>query len=363
MTTTSNNFNNNGSIFLGINYRYIKTIHGILHGIGSTVALILGNVVFVNRVLLGNQPAGNSMHEFYFHACNFLASATTAYFFWDKVQSWQLSTTTMAAKGLTPRILQRFNQGRGVVAMLLFSLFPVICRSMPEGILDSKIFSTGLAMIMITGSVSVFNLLKDYGKTLWIVYGMTPMALGVSILCCSRGTVTSIKQDYPMISDRFEKEASFVISCVQMGFMMYYLYSRNLVNKHMVQKICKSYHVTLSMIFLFRVERDLWLQFTKYTDTSIMTNALVSGTVPWPMLIQPIILTLALNAKLLPLILKKLLEMGFEATTTVQQKMMISSSEKQMHSLQPKQVQQSKRTSLVRTSIQRRQSHASTRCL
>lgn len=362
MIITSKNFNNSGEKFMGIfNNRFIKTIHGILHGIGSAVALLLGNVVFVNRVLLGNQPAGNSMYEFCFHACNFLASTMTAFFFWDKVQSWQLSTTTMATKGLTPRVLQRLNQGRGVVAMLLFSLFPLFCRSMPEIVLDSKIFSNGLAMIMITGSFSIFDLLKDYGKILWIVYGMTPMALGVSFLCCSGGTVTSITEDYPLILDRFEKEASFVIICVQMGFMMYYLYSRNLVKKDMVQKICKTYHVTLSMMFLFRVERDLWLQFTKNTSTATMTNTTVSSTVPWPMLIQPIIVTLALNAKLLPLILKKLWAMGYAAT--VDRKMIILSSEKQMPSLQPKQVQQWKRNSLVRTPIQRRQSHVSTRCL
>merc|ERR1719343_107614 len=139
---------------------------------------------------------------------------------------------------------------------------------------------------------------------------MTPMALGISILCCSRGTVTSIIQEYSMITDRFEKEAAFVISCVQMGFMTYYLYSRNLVTKDMVQKICKTYHVTLSVMYLFRVERDLWLQFTKSNDPSSIRNAPVSSIVPWPMLIQPMILTLALTAKLLSLILKKLWTIG-----------------------------------------------------
>lgn len=351
MSSNLTNSNIDNDMFLGImNKRYIKTIHGIVHGIGSMVALLLGNVVFVNRVLLGNQPANNSTTESIFHACNLLATITTAFFFWDKVQSWQLSTTSMEAKGLTPRILQRFNQGRGIVTMLLFSLFPLTCRYMSQAILESKMFSTVIALIMIWGSVSVFNLVKDYGKLLWLIYGMTPMALGISIICCSRGSIASVQEDYSMILDRFQKEASFVISCVQMGFMMYYLYSRNLVTRNTVQKICKTYHVSLSMVFLLRIERDLWLQFTKesYTKTA-------AGVLPWPMMIQPMILTLALNAKLLPLLLKKLWAMGLATVMTIPQKgLMITSSMKQVQSPQCQQKKQSKRRSLVWAAKQRR---------
>jgi hypothetical protein len=107
-----------------VNKRYIKTFYGIVHGICSTKALLLGNVVFANRVLLGNPGTEMSKVELIFHRANFVSAATTALFFWNQVQSWQLSTTTMEEKGLTPRSIQKANQGRGVVAMLLFSLFP-----------------------------------------------------------------------------------------------------------------------------------------------------------------------------------------------------------------------------------------------
>jgi len=353
MTTKSINSNKTDNTkFLGIvNKRYINTFHGIVHGIGSTVALILGNVVFANRVLLGHQLASNSAMESIFHLCNFIATATTALFFWDKVQSWQLSTTTMEQKGLTPRILQRFNQGRGVVTILLFSLFPLVCRYMPEHILGSRFFSTCLALTIIAGSVSVFNLIKDYGKKLWFVYGMTPMALGISIICNSRGSIASIQEDHSMILDRFQKEASFAISCVQMGFMMYYLYSRNLVTKNTVQTVCKTYHVSISMVYLLRVKRDLWLQFTQGA----------TGDLPWPMMIQPMILALAFSAKILPIVVKKLWAVGLATTTTISKKLMTSSAARQMQAPEGQQKKQTKRPNLVQASSQRRRISVSAR--
>merc|ERR1711935_422846 len=93
----------------------------------------------------------------------------------------------------------------------------------------------------------------------------------------------------PLVIDRFKKEASFVISCVQFGFMMYYLYSRNLVTKKTVQKACKTYHSTVATIYVIRVMHDLLTYFIE-TPTSI---------IPWPMLVQPILLSMAFSLKLL----------------------------------------------------------------
>lgn len=296
---------NESKYFLGlVNKRYIKSFQGITHGICSTKALLLGNIVFANRVLLGNPDTTEMMGklELIFHRANFVSAATTALFFWNQVQSWQLSTTTMEKKGLTPRGVQKANQGRGVVAMLLFSLFPLVCQYMPQYALDSRMFARGLALTLMAGSVLVYHLLKDYKRpALWFVYGMTPMALGLSILCCSdgSGSVASVLENNPLVMDQFQKQASFVISCVQMGFMQYYLYSRNLVTKRTVQIICKTYHVTLSMIFLYRVERDVWLRLT--TGTVFHT---------WLMMAQPMILTLALNVALFTMALQRVLSTG-----------------------------------------------------
>merc|ERR1712194_849775 len=95
------------------------------------------------------------------------------------------------------------------------------------------------------------------------------------------------------------------------GFMLYYMYSRNLVTQLTVQKICKRYHVTMVIIYLFRVERDLWLYFTTTTTTPIYTTASTDcsdrGSIPAFLLVQPIILTIAILAILLRLIVKKLI--------------------------------------------------------
>merc|ERR1712194_752066 len=93
------------------------------------------------------------------------------------------------------------------------------------------------------------------------------------------------------------------------GFMLYYMYSRNLLTQITVQKICKYYHVTMVIIYLFRVERDLWLYFTTTTTTTIYTTASTDcdlGSIPAFLLVQPVILTIAILAIFLRLIVKKL---------------------------------------------------------
>lgn len=275
--------------FLGlVNKRYVKSLHGIIHGVTSTKALIMGNLVFVHRVILGHQGSDYSAIERCFHRCNLVAALTTAIFFWNHVQSWQLSTTSMKEKGFTPKIMQRFNQGRGVVSMILFSLAPFLFAYLPQTALESHIGSTGVALALIAGSAFVYDLVKDYGKLMFMLYGMTPMALGLSILCCSsEGTLASLDADYPLAMDVFRKEASMCVICVQMGFLLYYLYSRNKVTKETIQTVCKVYHVSLSIIFMVRVERDLWLQWKN------------NDTLPWPMMVKPVLLNLAMGAMLL----------------------------------------------------------------
>jgi hypothetical protein len=210
----------------------------------------------------------------------------------------------MKEKGLTPKVLQRFNQGRGVVCMIMFSLFPTVLIC-PQRILEDRIFSTIFSLSLIAGSLFIYDLIKDYSKLLYVVYGLTPLALGISILTYGQGTVASFNDSYPLVSDRIQKEASFVISCVQMGFMLYYLYSRKLVTQHTVQKICRSYHVPMFVLYFCRVERDLWLQLS--TDN-------YNGTIiPAPMLVQPMILTLAIFLKLLPFIVKKVIDVAKNA--------------------------------------------------
>jgi len=340
MSSSNKNIDNaSSSKFLGVvNKRYIKTFHGLLHGILSTKALLLGNLVFVNRVLLGNQGSiTESTIEPIFHRANFVACAIIAVFYWKKVQSWRLSTTTLQENGFTPQVLQRFNQGRGVVAMLLFSVVPLVMNYAPTSLLENTAFSNGLAMALLGGSAFAYHLIQEYGKHLWLVYGMTPMAFGISILC--NGTIANMTEAFPMVMDRYTKEASFCISCVQMGFMFYYLYSRNRVSKETVQTICKRYHVAIAFIYLFRVERDLWLQFTHGP----------AGVVPWPMMIQPLILTAGLTKRLLPFLTKKVLGASQTITAPKQPVVIV---------VQQQQQQQEEEQPLSKEAFKRRRSSA-----
>ena len=203
----------------------------------------------------------------------------------------------MEEKGLSKRIVQRFNQGRGIITMLLYSLIPFLYSILPDDCLQSQTFSNGIALTMILGSAYCYRLIRDYGAHLWLVYGMTPMALGTSLLFHSGQSLSSFYETYPLAIDRFQKEASFAISCVQLGFMMYYLYSRNLVTKRTVQTTCKTYHMTMIVLYVLRVQRDL-------LDYAFQTSSR-SGTIPWPLLIQPMLLSLLFSSKCLKFIWKK----------------------------------------------------------
>jgi len=287
--------------FLGIlNKRYFKSVHGILHGILSLKALVLGNLVFADRVLLGTEFTKGTMIEALFHRSNFLSSFITLVFFWNHVQNWRLGSSTMEERELTPQILKRFNQGRGVVTMLLFSLFPLVCTYGSQAMLDSQLVATSMAVTFLVGSAGVYRLVKDYSRVMWMVYGLTPMMLGLSLLTHD-GSIASFLATYPSAMDWYQKEASFVVSCVQMGFLLYYLYSRNKVTQTTVNTICKTYHVGLTLVYLFRVELDLWVEW------NYSPNATAVTTVPGPMVAKVMLLTLALSAKIVPLLFGKLL--------------------------------------------------------
>mmetsp|Transcript_1897 Transcript_1897/g.2134 ORF Transcript_1897/g.2134 Transcript_1897/m.2134 type:complete len:393 (+) Transcript_1897:152-1330(+) len=296
-TTTKNNK------VLGIlNKRYFKSVHGILHGILSLKALVLGNLVFADRVLLGTEFTKGTMIEALFHRSNFLSSFITLVFFWNHVQNWRLGSSTMEERELTPQILKRFNQGRGVVTMLLFSLFPLVCTYGSQAMLDSQLVATSMAVTFLVGSAGVYRLVKDYSRVMWMVYGLTPMMLGLSLLTHD-GSIASFLATYPSAMDWYQKEASFVVSCVQMGFLLYYLYSRNKVTQTTVNTICKTYHVGLTLVYLFRVEHDLWVEWNYFPNAA----ATAVTTVPGPMVAKVMLLTLALSAKIVPLVFGKLL--------------------------------------------------------
>jgi len=206
----------------------------------------------------------------------------------------------MALNHATPKALQKLNQGRGVISMILFSLYPTVCFFLPsETYLESRLFSISLALILMVGSAYILQLCRDYLAFLWMIYGMTSMAIGISIL--NEGTVAALNNNYPLVMDRLQKEASFAIICTQVGFMLYYLYSRRLVSKSTVQSICKAYHIPVSVVFHLRVQYDLWLPIA---GSGTFDDNETKNSLPWPMMVQPMILALAISGRMLPLLVK-----------------------------------------------------------
>ena len=79
------------SKFLGIfNKRYLRTFSGAVHGLASTMALILGNLLFLFHTVLGfdRSDASTIFSSFNttFFICNMISAGVTYFFFWNKVQ-------------------------------------------------------------------------------------------------------------------------------------------------------------------------------------------------------------------------------------------------------------------------------------
>lgn len=275
-TTPSSAFHENDvasqktNLFLGIiQQRYVSTLHGAVHGIASMLALLLGNYLFVSQVILGMEVPSSIKSVFFLS--NITSASVTILFFWDKVQSWQLATTSMKKKGLVAQQMQNFNRGRGTLAMLSYSLFPMLVQHCPSELLDSILFSSVVAIATLSCTTKTFFLIQDYRRVLFFVYGMYPAAVAVAIL--QYGSISSLLRAYPLLPNHFEKQAYFVVSCVQFGFMWYYFYSRRLVSKEWVQSMCKNYHPIMFVAYLIRLSFDQW--WASMLPTEVVIHSLL----------------------------------------------------------------------------------------
>lgn len=242
-------------LFLGfIEHRYVRTLQGAVHGLSSMLSLLLGNYLFCARVVLDRDPQRSI--KLAFLSSSIISAAVTIFFFWNKVQSWQLSTTSMKEKGLVAKDLLNFNRGRGTLALLSYSVFPLLVQQCPPRYLYSKVISIAMAIGMLACTAKTFVLIQNYGRTLFLVYGMYSSAVGLVIL--RFGSVSSFLRVYPLLIDHYEKQAYFVVSCVQFGFMWYYFYSRRLVSKELVQTMCKNYHPIMFLVYATRLSLDHW---------------------------------------------------------------------------------------------------------
>ena len=293
-----------------MNPKYVRTIPGIFHGLGSIIALVLANYLFITRIILNIDSSqddeeglvlsrGYSTTSIILHVSNFGSALVTATFFWDKVQNWQLSTTSIKDKGLTPQTLQNVNRGRGIIVMMMFSAFPLVCHTIGRGndvlpsmtsyqyLLQDQMFSVGFASVMILSFFKAYQLIKEYSRAIILVYGVSLLGSSVSILY--NRTIEQLLISYPTLLDHVEKESFIIISCVQVGFMLYYLYSRRFVSKETVQRICRVYHPTVAIIYVVRLQSDGWWK---------------SANLPYPMMIQPALITLLVATKLFTIVLK-----------------------------------------------------------
>ncbi len=253
--------------FLGIiRRRYLRSFVGLLHALSSIVALALGNFAFVQVILRGidNDNVGDSI-KVAFHV-SAAASGATLFFFYNKVQSWQLSTTSMKEKGLTSKQMQNFNQGRGVLSMTLSSAYPLLYHYLPVAVLQDTPLSILIALSILGVTIVQYRLIRDYGRIIFLVYGGSKMAFSIQVLWS--GTLDAVQKQYPFAITFLEKESYFVVSCVEFGFLWYYLYSRRLVGKEIIQDLCKNYHPMLLYTWVGRLTADRWWVKLPWTSLS-----------------------------------------------------------------------------------------------
>ena len=244
--------NNISRKFLGIvDKRYVRTFPGLLHALASIMSLVAGNYLFLRVIVLNHNSMLDSTATTVFHVATFLSGATLLPF-WAKVQSWQLSTTTMAQKGLSSAQMQRFNQGRGVLAPLLSAIYPLLHRYRAD-LLDDATAARWIGALVGLVALYQYTLIRDYGKALFVVYGGSKLGFSLHLLLF---VGSNDAKEYAL--EYLEKESLLVTCCVEFGFLWYYLYSRRLVTKDFVQKMCRNYHPALLYVWMLRLTADRW---------------------------------------------------------------------------------------------------------
>lgn len=235
--------------------RYLKSLHGTLHALASILALVLGNWAFVKCVLLSQNL--DTATKLVFFLSSTLSAGTVVLFFWNKVQAWQLSTTTAKEKRLSAKTLQNLNRCRGALSIMVHALLPTVVYTSSSRLLEDPIFSKLVGFILMIASIYCFILVKDYTPVVYTVHGMSKFFLGLSIMAAP--SIASFLKSHPqLLTAIVEQEAYFVITCNEFGFLWYYLYSRRLVGKAVIQAACKWYHSILVCVWIYRLEANQW---------------------------------------------------------------------------------------------------------
>ena len=157
--------------------------------------------------------------------------------------------------------------------MVLHAAFPLLvsaCDRFDDGAegtwrpLEDVRFSRAVALLLMAGASFAYRLVRDYSKTLILVYGGGQFWLGAAIL--QHGTVSELLWRHPRLLPHIvERDAYFVVSCVQFGFLWYYLYSRRLVSKATVRGACTRYHPVLFYAWCLRLNVGAWWDAAPWT--------------------------------------------------------------------------------------------------
>jgi len=190
--------------FLGIiQKKYLQTYIGLLHFLSSITSLLVGNYLFIQHIALGYNDINNIITTT-FHIST-LFSGLTLLPFWNKVQSWQLATTSLKDKGLSASQMQNFNRGRGVICMIISPIYPLLYHHFSHSLLQNEIFSRMVGMVVTSICIYQYILIRDYGKVLFVVYGAS--LLGYSLHLLWEGSLFNLQSNYPYAITFLEKEA------------------------------------------------------------------------------------------------------------------------------------------------------------
>ena len=204
MCRLENDSSNKKFYFLGIiQKKYLQTYIGLLHFLSSITSLLVGNYLFIQHIALGYNDMNNIITTT-FHIAT-LFSGLTLLPFWNKVQSWQLATTSLKDKGLTSTQMQNFNRGRGVLCTIISPIYPLLYHHLSTELLQNVILSRIIGMVVTSICIYQYILIRDYGKILFVVYGAS--RLGYSLHLLYSGSLYKLQSNYPYAITFLEKEA------------------------------------------------------------------------------------------------------------------------------------------------------------
>lgn len=145
--------------------------------------------------------------------------------------------------------------------MLLYTVYPMTFAFAPSQYLESRLFSASFAFGLTLGSAILQSLLKGYSEQVFcfVIYGLPFLELAGATL--SYGTIAALNEIHPRILEGLQSTGCFIITGVQFGFFFYYLYSRGLVTKSLVQRCCSIYHPILCLIWSGRLQWGQWWKF------------------------------------------------------------------------------------------------------